>query len=493
MQLKQMIIVGGGTSGWMAAAALSHSDKFKQWEITLVESKNIGTIGVGEGSTPYLQSFMLNLGFDEKQWMKQCDATYKTGIEFENWNGNDDHFFHPFYTSMDVETAEIFFNAANGRRRGQGIHITGDNFFISGQLAQHSLSPIPVKKLPVSPEYGFHFDAACLATLLQDFSCQRGVKHIVADVTDVKKNQQGEIIALELNQEGGMSLLSGDFFVDASGFKALLIGKTLKTPFISFSDELLNDAAVAVSTEPLAKDQGNYTQSKALSSGWMWRIPLQSRTGNGYVYSSRHLSKQQAEVELAQQLHINPADVNFRHLTMQVGMRETPWQNNVLAIGLAHAFIEPLEATALMATQCAIERFIQLMPQDEQPSEKIEQRYNGEMSRLLLGIKDYIVTHYITSKRKDSVYWQDISKLQSSSACLNSLINAWRLGDDFDAALNKVEHKMAYFRPSWYVLFAGMDYRDEKLTKPHDRVSDALILQAQQHCEKQAQFYFYKQ
>jgi 2-polyprenyl-6-methoxyphenol hydroxylase-like FAD-dependent oxidoreductase len=497
MQEKKIIIVGGGTSGWMAAAALSHSEAFKHWHITLVESENIGTIGVGEGSTPYLQRFMKQLGFAEKEWMQHCDATYKTGIEFSQWNGDNTHFFHPFYTAMDVETAEIFFNAANGRRRGQSEHINGDNFFMSGHLAKHSLTPVPVKKMPAASEYGYHFDAAHLAKLLKDFSDKNGVEHIVADVTEVQQNELGDVTTLTLNKgkketvnQSQETNLHADFFIDASGFKALLIDKSLKVPFISFSDELFNDAAIAVSTPPLSQDKRNYTQSTALSSGWMWRIPLQSRTGNGYVYSSRHLSQQQAEVELAEQLNIDIADNQFRHLKMQVGMRATPWQNNVLAIGLAHAFIEPLEATALMMTQCTIERFIQLMSHDHDVTVDKKEKLNTGLSRLILGVKDYIVAHYVTSKRQDSNYWQEISTVNSSSINLNSLLDSWKSGKDFDASLYNIEQEMAYFRPSWYVLLAGMDYRNEELSIPHDGVTQALIEQAQQHSLQQAQRYF---
>ena len=493
MQLKKMVIVGGGTSGWMAAAALSHSDTFEEWQITLVESHNIGTIGVGEGSTPYLQRFMAKLGFDEKQWMKKCDATYKTGIKFSMWNGDNDHYFHPFYTKMDVETAEIFFNLANGRRRGQGEHINGDNFFISGHLAKHALSPIPIKRFPVDSEYGYHFDAGKLANLLKEFSCKNGVKHIVADVTQVHQNQVGEVTSLTLSEgkhNEPKDDLHGDFFIDASGFKALLISESLKVPFVSFADELFNDAAIAVSTPRLMKNKQNYTHSTALSSGWVWQIPLQSRTGNGYVYSSRHLSQEQAEIELAEHLNLSLDRNEFRHLQMNIGMRETPWKNNVLAVGLSHAFIEPLEATALMATQYAIERFITFMSDKQQVAEDKRDKFNKELSQLLLGIKDYIVAHYITSKREDTAYWQGIKQINSSSINLNHLIDSWISGQDFDAALHEIEQDVAYFRPSWYVLFAGMDYRDKQLSIPHDRVTDKLVKQAQQHSQQQAQYYF---
>ncbi len=487
-KINRIVIVGGGTSGWMAAAALSNKLSVDQFEIRLIESSRIGTIGVGEGSTPYLKHFMHSLGFQESDWMSRCDASYKNGIYFDNWNGDKNRYFHPFYFSLDVKPAEVFFNCASARRRGIGPHINGDNFFISGHLAQQHLSPIADKTLPAQAEYGYHFDAAKLAGVLSDLSCSRGVKHISADVIDVNQDDGGDVISLVLDDG---SEIQGDHFIDASGFNALLIGKTLQVPFEPFGDELLNDAAVTVSTPRETREKlATYTQSKAMSAGWMWRIPLTSRTGNGYVYSSQYLSKEQAEDELAAELNLDASTVNFRHINMKVGMRSKPWSRNVVAIGLSHGFIEPLEATALMITQWSIEYFIQLLMEVETPNEQCRDKFNTEMTRLMLGVKEYVHGHYVTSKRRDSDYWRKATSEESISLRLSALLAKWKSGEDFDEFLHCNERDMAYFRPSWYALLAGMDYRDDTLVMVHQMLDSNLIEQAQFYSKTVAEKYF---
>ncbi|GIU52594.1 tryptophan halogenase [Shewanella sairae] len=484
---RKVVIVGGGTSGWMAAAALANVSKKIGLHITLIESNEIGTIGVGEGSTPYLKRFMSSLGFIESEWMLQCDASFKTGIYFENWNGDDSRYFHPFYTSLDVKPAEVFFHCANARRRGVGPNITGDDFFLSTYLAKHHLSPASSSCLPVEPEYGYHFDAAKLSIVLKNYALNKGVAHVIDNVTHVSTSSVG-IDALQL---GKGHQIEADFFVDASGFKALLIGEQLEIPFESFANELKNDAAVAVSTvrDP-NKPLNSYTQSTALSAGWMWQIPLTSRTGNGYVYSSEHLSKSEAENELAAKLGVEPSQVEFKHINMKVGMRRKPWSKNVVAVGLAHSFVEPLEATALMITQWGIEAFIKVLVKGNENCDRANHVYNQQQTRLVLGVKEYIHAHYLTSQRADSAYWQQVTSEKQVEARLAAILACWRKGEDFDEILFRYDAELAYFSPSWYALFAGMDYRDCQLKIPHEQLPFSMIDQAKRYVEQAAKTYF---
>ncbi|WP_076416079.1 tryptophan halogenase family protein [Shewanella sp. UCD-KL12] len=486
--VKKVVIVGGGTSGWMAAAALSKASRIHQLDITLIESSQIGTIGVGEGSTPYLKRFMDALGFVESDWMSRCDASYKTGIYFDNWNGAGSRYFHPFYSALDVKPAEIFFHCANARRRGVGAHITGDEFFISGHLAKLQRSPKAEKPLTAEPEYGYHFDAAKLAKVLKDYALNAGVSHAFDDVLDANLTENGDIESLHLVSGDDMS---ADLFVDASGFQSILIEKALKVQFESFSKELANDSAVAISTaRDETKQPENYTISKALSAGWMWQIPLTSRTGNGYVYSSNHLTEAEAESELAAELNIDVEQAKFKHLKMRVGMRRTPWVKNVLAIGLSHSFIEPLEATALMVTQWGIESFIKALDKDQADIEEVKNKYNQQMTQLVLGVKEYIHGHYVTSQRRDTAYWQQVSSEQYLAPRLAKILSCWRKGEDFDALLYQLDAELAYFSPSWYALLAGMDYRDSELKLAHEPLDNQLVLQAKLHCENVAKAYF---
>tara|TARA_R110001606_G_scaffold114783_2_gene242430 strand:- start:452 stop:1435 length:984 start_codon:yes stop_codon:yes gene_type:complete len=271
--------------------------------------------------------------------------------------------------------------------------------------------------------------------------------------------------------------INGDMFIDASGFNALLIEQTLGTPFNSFADELLNDRAVAVAT-PISSDavMPCATQSTALSAGWCWQIPLTSRIGNGYVYSSKHITDEQAQYELALQLNINPQNSAFRHLKMKVGCMQSAWQSNVMAIGLAQSFIEPIEATSLMVTQHSIKLFSQALTKlkNNEQSLKVAEHVNQQLHQLVYGIKDYVVAHYATSLRTDSEYWLTAKQLNHSSSALKSLLKAWLNGDDFDAYLSKLTQQQVYFRPSWYCLLGGMDYQSSRCQQSFEPACAAI-------------------
>ncbi|WP_413493071.1 tryptophan halogenase family protein [Shewanella baltica] len=488
--IRKIIILGGGTAGWMAAAALANNPVFAAIELCLVESDNIGTIGVGEGSTPHLKRFMDNLGISEKDWMERCHASYKTGIDFINWNGDGQQYFHPFYFQMDVKPAEVFFINANARRRGHGNAVKPDTFFLSGVLAKHNLSPRPKKTLPCANEYGYHFDATELANYLKDYACQRGVRQIIADVVEVSTspNQQIETLILANGER-----LSADFFIDASGFSAKLIHKALGVPFQSFAEELLNDSAVTVPAlmDSTQTQQAKYhTRATALSAGWLWQIPLTHRLGNGYVYSSRHLSANAAAKELLHSVNL-PESTQVRFLKMRVGVSDKAWHNNVLAIGLAQSFIEPLEATSIMMTQFTLERFMSLFERyqlNKQAETLSRQTLNQAVMQLVLGIKDYIQAHYVTSQRSEP-YWMAARKVAISQR-LTQLLQAWYQGEDFDLLLYQYDQQLAYFRPSWYALLAGMDYRDPKLKRPFEPISAEITAQAISYCQTLVEQYF---
>ena len=490
--IRKIIILGGGTAGWMAAAALANNPVFAAIELCLVESDNIGTIGVGEGSTPHLKRFMDNLGISEKDWMERCHASYKTGIDFINWNGDGQQYFHPFYFQMDVKPAEVFFINANARRRGHGNAVKPDAFFSSGVLAKRNLSPMAQKALPSANEYGYHFDATELANYLKDYACQRGVRQIIADVVEVSTTQHQQIETLIL---ANGERLNADFFIDASGFSAKLIHKALGVPFQSFADELLNDSAVTVPVlmDPIqtqAQQAKYHTRATALSAGWLWQIPLTHRLGNGYVYSSRHLSANAAAKELLHSVNL-PESTQVRFLKLRVGVSDKAWHNNVLAIGLAQSFIEPLEATSIMMTQFTLERFMSLFERyqlNKQAETLSRQTLNQAVMQLVLGIKDYIQAHYVTSQRSEP-YWVAARKVAISQR-LTQLLQAWYQGEDFDLLLYQYDQQLAYFRPSWYALLAGMDYRDPKLKRPFEPISADITAQAIGYCQTLVEQYF---
>jgi hypothetical protein len=361
-------------------------------------------------------------------------------------------------------------------------------------LAKHNLSPRPNKALPCTNEYGYHFDATELANYLKEYACQRGVKHLIGDVIEVSTTQNQHIDALML---ANGERLNADFFIDASGFSAKLIHKTLGVPFQSFANELLNDSAVTVPVPvPALMDstqaqQAKYhTRATALSAGWLWQIPLTHRLGNGYVYSSRHLSANAAAKELLHSVNL-PESTQVRFLKMRVGVSDKAWHNNVLAIGLAQSFIEPLEATSIMMTQFTLEKFMSLFERyqlNKQAETLSRQTLNQAVMQLVLGIKDYIQAHYVTSQRSEP-YWLAARKVTISQR-LTQLLQAWYQGEDFDLLLYQYDQQLAYFRPSWYALLAGMDYRDPKLKRPFEPISAEITAQAIRYSQTLVEQYF---
>ena len=459
---SQVIIVGGGTAGWMAASLLQ-----KAWsqagdtpaQITVVESEDIGTIGVGEGSTPMLREFFRELGIADSEWMPKCSATYKCGIAFPAWlNGNQDAptgYFHPFFSPLDIKSGEAFMRNACLKRRGMNVAAHPDDFFIGAQLSFQHLSPRLNESLPFEPDYAYHFDSALLGQFLRERAKGLGVRHVVDTVSDVYRDINGDIACLSLTHD--KRLLKGDFFIDCTGFAGLLISKTLGAHFYSYSDNLFNDAAVAIAS-PLdtTKPIPSHTESTALSSGWAWKIPLTTRYVNGYVYSSGYQSSESAERELREHMGVSD-EVEARHIPMRVGSIRQHWEHNCLAVGLSQGFIEPLEATALMLVQYTLSHFIKAhsLAMAKGNIEHYRTGFNDNVTQTFAGIRDYIVAHYQCNTRTDTDYWIDNRAHNHISDSLAALLQCWDEGGDFEAELSAQQHKQVYPRPSWYCLLAG--------------------------------------
>lgn len=472
--MKRILIVGGGTAGWMTASLLQHAwasgKNTEQVTISLIESSDIGTIGVGEGSTPYLKHFFKKLGISEYEWMPQCNATYKTGIAFPNWSTKQgfESYFHPFFLQLDIQTGEAFMHNACLRRRGVDVDAHPDNYWTSTHLAKHRKSPIAEKALPFEVDYGYHFDSGLLGSFLKQRAIKLGVQHIVDTVTHVETDKYGNISTIHSNQFGP---LAADFFIDCSGFQALLIEKTLNTDFISFSDNLFNDRAVAIASDINNEASiPSHTQSEALSNGWRWKIPLTNRFGNGYVYCSSTISDEKAEQELRTSIGKNTYNNNeARLIKMRVGRRTKHWHKNCLAVGLSQGFIEPLEATALALIQLTVEKFIQHYGQAKEKPETLSKQqdtFNQSINAFFEGIRDYIVCHYKTNSRSDSEYWQENRTNTHTSSRLNVILQSWHQGTDFEATLTEFAKETFYFRPSWYCLLAGTGQFPKNLHPP---------------------------
>lgn len=448
----RLVIVGGGTAGWMAANLLAARWRDRPIEITLIEAPEIGTIGVGEGSTPSLKRFFEVMGIAEAEWMPACSATYKTNIRFTGWSPASGRasYSHPFLTQIDVHTEDAFTLNCGNRRLGLDVRTQPDDFFLNGVLAREGKAPVAPANFPFRMEYGYHFDSGLLGQFLRDHAVARGVTHLSRHVEAVERAQDGDIAALR-TREG--DLIEGDFFIDCSGFSGLLMRRALEVPFRSFKSNLFNDAAVVLPTQVpgvLPVETG----ATALAAGWAWAIPLTSRVGNGYVYSSDFLSADAAEAELRSHLGLADGTVSARHLKFEVGQLERHWDHNCVAIGLAQGFIEPLEATALHLVLNTVEQFINRFEQGGFTAQ-YRDPFNADITARIERVRDYIVAHYKLNTRSDSDYWRANRDNDALSGNLMAVLDTWFRRADLIALLDQQDGLSHFASASWHCLLSG--------------------------------------
>lgn len=450
---KRILILGGGTAGWMAANLMVKAWSKRGFDISLVESPDIGIVGVGEGSTPMLKTFMSNIGLEEEDWMPACNATYKLGIRFDNWSTMPGfpRYFHPFPAQLDELTSPEFFRNCMARRNGLDVEGHPDHFFLNAYLAEHKLSPFAGESFPFTTLYGYHFDSGLLGEFLGKVARERGVKHVQAKIVDANVDADGKITSVV--DDSGRAL-EADYFVDCTGFRSMLLQQTLKVPFVSFADNLFNDSAVVFPT-PRPNDIAPQTVSTALQHGWAWTIPLTSRIGNGYVYSSAYTTPDAAERELRQFTGVGDSpDIEARHLQMKVGRVQQHWASNCLAVGLSQGFIEPLEATALLLVQLTIQEFIRALDEGGYTDAK-RGWFNDNINTRFDAVRDYIVAHYVVNSRQDSQYWQDNANNSNVSQSLFDVISTWTSGKDLTEELQRQQIENFYPTMSWHCLLAG--------------------------------------
>lgn len=403
--VTKIVVVGGGTAGWMTAAALVRVlGQMPGLSVTLVESEAIGTVGVGEATIPQIIGFNRLLGLDEMQFMRETRATYKLGIEFVDWLRPGHSYVHPF-GSFGIDMLGIEFQHFWLRGQQVGDRSRIDDYSVAAVAAKSGRFGWPRPDNPKSPmsklSYAFQFDAGRYARFLRGYAENAGAMRVEGRITGVKQDgETGFVTAVTL--EDGREV-AGELFIDCSGFRSLLLGQALGVPFIDWTKWLPCDSAVAVPCELGGRNEP-LTRSTARPAGWQWRIPLQHRIGNGHVFSSAHIDRTAATDLLLANLDGKPlADPN--QIAFTAGHRARAWDKNVVALGLAAGFLEPLESTSIHLVQSGIARLLALFPDTGFSAVEID-RFNFETTREYRNIRDFLVLHYRASERDDSEFWR---------------------------------------------------------------------------------------
>jgi tryptophan halogenase len=433
--IRQIVIVGGGTAGWMTAAALANALQ-RDCQITLIESAEIGTVGVGEATIPPIRLFNRSLGIDEHDFVRFTQGTFKLGIQFVNWGAVGDRYFHPFGSygrPFDLVSFHHFWLQAYRQGRTDSL----DPYCMAWAAAsQHKFAP-PLsdpRHLLSSYEYAYHFDAGLYASYLRQYAEQKGVRRLEGKVCAVTQHETSGFIQAVQLADG--QTITGQLFIDCSGFRGLLIEETLKTGYQDWSHWLPCDRAWAVATaRPAAPAPlSPYTRSTAHTAGWQWRIPLQHRTGNGHVFSSAFMPEAEAYDLLLNQLDLPPL-AEPRLLKFVTGRRNLCWHKNVIAIGLASGFLEPLESTSIHLIQAGIAKLLALFP-DQSFNPLLSQEYNRVASKEMENIRDFLILHYHQTERADSEFWRYCSAMSVPES---------------------LAYKIAHFRQSGRLISGEMD------------------------------------
>jgi len=400
--IRDIVILGGGTAGWMTAAALSRAMAGSGRQITLIESDEIGTVGVGEATIPTIHWFNQIVGFDERQFMAETKATYKLGIEFQGWNGDGTAYLHPFGTFGPPSDGVMFLHRLI-RGRLAGMNAPTEQFSLTAQAARarRFTHPVPDRRSLLSTlGYAFHFDAGLYAAYLRKLAVGAGVRRIEGKVARIDRDAESGLVTALTTERGDTA--PGDFFVDCSGFRGLLIEGEMQAGFEDWSEWLPCDRAWAVPTAREAKPTP-YTRAIAMEAGWRWRIPLQHRTGNGYVFSSRYQDEQAAREALLAALDEDPL-AEPRLLRFRPGQRRRSWLGNVVAIGLSSGFLEPLESTSIHLIQSGIAKLLAPFPRHSGDTLVAEQ-FNRIFAQEMLDVRDFLIMHYkLTAGRIDPMW-----------------------------------------------------------------------------------------
>jgi len=465
MTLRNILIVGGGTAGWLTACYLAktlHAASPQSIQITLVESAEIGILGVGEGTFPSLRGTLAAIGLDETVFLRGATATFKQGIRFMNWvrpkgSAGNDHYFHPFsLPSQQADAPELLpywlLGAAGDTPFAEAVTL-------QKRVVDAARAPKKAGDKPYQARlnYAYHFDAVKFATVLAEHGRSLGVRHVIANVESAELDDAGNI-ARVLTREAGA--FEADLFVDCTGFRAALIGKALGSTFKSAKDVLFVDRAVAMQVPYARADApiASATISTAHEAGWTWDIGLQERRGVGYVYSTRHTSDSRAEEVLRNYIGAAADALTPRLLKFEAGHRPLQWIGNCVAVGLSAGFVEPLESTGIGLIEIAAYLIGHLMPTRDSMAQTAR-RFNTLMDERFQRIFDFIKLHYCVSQRRDSPFWIDNTDAASIPDSLKDRLAMWRHRPPH--RLDFVTDTEMFLPASWQYILYGMEFRTD--------------------------------
>ena len=454
-----VVIVGGGTAGWMTASVLSRAwgNREDAPVITLVESPQVATVGVGESSIPPLRTLLSIIGVDEKKWMRHANATFKSALKLSGWGGKSSrpYYYHPLFCWGENETS--FFDDWLHARRHEGFNEPFDFCFYGSHLAEAGKAPKMGHEAPNAGrmQYAYHLDAALCADYLRGWCSDRGIRHVLDHVTGISLDDKGRVANVHTRQSGD---LKGDIYFDCTGFRGLIINQALGEPFESYSDVLFCDSAVAISSFPQTGvgSLGSETTATALSAGWSWDIPLQNRHGTGYVFSSGELEPDEAERELRQHIGVDVEQGDTHLIKMRVGRCRRAWVANCVSVGLSTGFIEPLESTSIFCIQSGIVEYLRCLGQYESEAEQ-QTAYNKRIGDLFEGIRDFVLAHYHLSGRDDSEFWRACCHHANVPDSLQTILERWDEDGDVDDLLLAHPSTAIVGKTSWLCIFAGLD------------------------------------
>lgn len=467
--IREIVIVGGGSAGWMTAAALSSLLPAQSVKITLIESDQIGTVGVGEATIPDIINFNAMLGIKEADFLKATHGTFKLGIEFANWGQIGDSYFHPFGTH-GVDMQGIDFHQFWLRYRQSNPNSVIEDFSLSAIASKSAKFEFPQsdpRSVLSQIRYAYHFDATAYAKFLRHYAEQRGIHRVEGKVTDVQLNAESGFIK-HVSLESG-NTISGDMFFDCSGFRALLIEKSLNVGFQDWAHWLPCDTAQTIACERTG-ELLPYTRSTAKKAGWQWRIPTQHRTGNGYIFSSDYIGDDEAIDSLLSDLDGAPIGTP-RKIKFRTGCRERFWEKNCIAVGLSGGFLEPLESTSLYLIQEGISKFISLFPSADMPS-AVRDEYNRQLTQKFEQVRDFIILHYKATERDDSPFW-NYCRTMSIPDSLERKIELFREA----GRVFRYEDEL-FSKPSWIAVLLGQNVYPKSVDPIVNTLPEAQIVKS---------------